>query len=100
MKIDSKNAIWFAAALYGCLFTQESEAAFSNYRMWESLGFIIAFAYSNYICTSVKLYILISVLSIGMIGYFIVEWLHRKEHKPTAINATRLIIFHSSKHTS
>ena len=61
------------AALYGTVFSDESEAAFSNYRMWESLGFIIAFAYSNYLCTSVKLYILMSVLIIGMSGYAYVE---------------------------
>ena len=66
-------------AVYGVLFSKESEAAFSNYRMWESLGFIIAFAYSTFLCTSVKLYILMSMLIIGMIGYFIVEAMQRSK---------------------
>ena len=30
-------------ALYGVLFYSQEEAAFSNYRLWESFGFIIAF---------------------------------------------------------
>lgn len=68
-------------ALYGVIFSKESEAAFSNYRMWESLGFIIAFAYSAYICTSTKLYVTISVLFLGMIGYLIVEFMTYKKSK-------------------
>lgn len=71
--------------VYGVLFPSESEAAFSNYRMWESLGFIIAFAYSTYLCTSVKLYILTSLLCVGMIGYLIVEYLHRKKKRTDAL---------------
>ena len=46
--------------------------------MWESLGFIVAFAYSSFLCTSVKLYVLLSVLVIGMIGYGIVEYKIRR----------------------
>ena len=69
------------AGLYGTLFSKESDAAFSNYRMWESLGFIIAFAYSTFLCTSVKLYVLISVLVVGMTGYCIVECIIRKSNK-------------------
>ena len=65
-------------ALVGNLFKNESEAAFSNYRLWESLGFIIAFAYSTFLCTSIKLYILTAVLLTGMIGYYTVEIVHRK----------------------
>ncbi len=30
-------------ALYGVLFESDEEAAFSNYRLWESLGFIFAY---------------------------------------------------------
>lgn len=71
----------FFSALYGVIFSKESEAAFSNYRMWESLGFIIAFAYSAYICTSTKLYVTISVLFLGMIGYLIVEFMTYKKSK-------------------
>ena len=61
------------SALYGSIFTDSSEAAFSNYRMWESLGFIIAFAYSNFLCTLIKTIVLTSVLVIGMTGFFATE---------------------------
>jgi len=64
--------------LYGTLFGNESEAAFSNYRLWESVGFVVAFAYSFYLCTAVKLYILTSVLVVAMIGYLAAELLHRR----------------------
>ena len=47
--------------------------------MWESLGFIIAFAYSFYLCTSVKLYVLTSVLVVGICGYLGVEYVHWNE---------------------
>ena len=72
------NIHLFIVALYGSLFSKESDAAFCNYRMWESIGFIIAFAYSSFLCTSVKLYVTLSGLIIGMIGYGIVEYRIRK----------------------
>ncbi len=39
------DAIWQTQinALYGVLFAKNEEAAFSNYRLWESLGFLFAF---------------------------------------------------------
>ena len=66
-------------ALYGCAFPRDSEAAFSNYRMWESLGFVIAFVYSPFICTRWKIVILMCVLVIGMTCYVIVEKDMRKQ---------------------
>ena len=61
------------SAFYGCIFKTESEAAFFNYRMWESIGFIIALAYSNFICTQVKIFIIMAVLLLGMAGYLLIE---------------------------
>ncbi|KAK3516688.1 hypothetical protein QTP70_022187 [Hemibagrus guttatus] len=78
------DAVWQTQtnALYGTLFPHHKEAAFANYRMWESLGFVIAFAYSTYICLSTKLYILIAVLLLSMLTYF---WVEYNEYKhPTA----------------
>lgn len=78
------DAIWQTQtnALYGVLFPRDKEAAFANYRMWESLGFVIAFAYSTFLCLEYKLYILLAVLVFTVITYPIVEW---NEHKnPTA----------------
>ncbi|XP_061099894.1 protein unc-93 homolog A-like [Conger conger] len=74
------DAVWQTQtnALYGVLFSQQKEAAFANYRMWESVGFVIAFAYSNFICLNTKLYVLIAVLILSMVLYGWVEW---EEHK-------------------
>ncbi|XP_078617627.1 uncharacterized protein LOC144885578 [Branchiostoma floridae x Branchiostoma japonicum] len=46
------DAVWQLEinALYGYLFRKNQEAGFSNYRLWESLGFVVAFAYSNFLC--------------------------------------------------
>ncbi|KPP58838.1 protein unc-93A-like, partial [Scleropages formosus] len=68
-------ALW---ALYGTLFPDHKEAAFANYRMWESVGYVIAFAYSNFICLYIKLYILIAVLVVSMVLYC---WVDYQEHK-------------------
>jgi len=69
------------SALYGCYFPDNQEAAFSNYRLWESLGFVVAFAYGNFICINVKLYILLAVLALGMLGYFMAEISHYRSEK-------------------
>ncbi|XP_015228303.1 PREDICTED: protein unc-93 homolog A [Cyprinodon variegatus] len=70
------DAIWQTQtnALYGVLFPRDKEAAFANYRMWESLGFVIAFAYSTFLCLEYKLYIVLAVLIVSMITYPIVEY--------------------------
>lgn len=60
-------------AFYGFIFATNEEAAFSNYRLWESIGFIIAYAYSTFICVNAKLYVLLGVLGAGMVGYLIIE---------------------------
>lgn len=71
--------------LYGVLFEKNKEAAFANYRLWESLGFVIAFGYSSFLCVNVKLYILLGVLSLAMLAYGAVEYLEaRKPARPAA----------------
>lgn len=69
------NFVSFLQALYGVLFLEHKEAAFANYRLWESVGFVIAFAYANFICIKIKLIILLIVLLTGMILYGVVEYL-------------------------
>ncbi|XP_023121316.1 protein unc-93 homolog A [Amphiprion ocellaris] len=79
------DAIWQTQtnALYGVLFPRDKEAAFANYRMWESLGFVIAFAYSTFLCLEYKLYILLAVLVLTIITYPIVEYYeHKHPTKP------------------
>jgi hypothetical protein len=72
---------WFITAFYGVIFPAEEEAAFSNYRLWESIGFIIAYAYSTFICVDAKLYVLIGVLATGMTGYLFIEVREHRQSK-------------------
>ncbi|XP_078046197.1 UNC93-like protein [Augochlora pura] len=77
------DAVWQTQVngLYGTLFRRNKEAAFSNYRLWESAGFVIAYAYSTHLCARMKLYVLLTVLIIGTMGYIVVELLHRRKQK-------------------
>ncbi|KAG7155753.1 UNC93-like protein [Homarus americanus] len=69
------DAVWQTQinALYGVIFPGESEAAFSNYRLWESLGFIIAYACSTVFCIHSKITILLVFLVLGIVGYYVIE---------------------------
>ena len=51
------DAVWQTQinGLYGTLFRRNKEAAFSNYRLWESLGFVIAYAYSTGKLTNINI---------------------------------------------
>ncbi|XP_051471235.1 protein unc-93 homolog A isoform X2 [Apus apus] len=82
----------FALGLYGVLFEKHKEAAFANYRLWESLGFVIAFGYSTKLQVYIKLYILLSVLVLSMVTYGAVEYLEarRSPGTPTATKKENL----------
>ncbi|XP_067012186.1 UNC93-like protein [Anabrus simplex] len=75
------DAVWQTQVngIYGTLFRRNKEAAFSNYRLWESAGFVIAYAYSTHLCARMKLYVMLAVLLAGSIGYCIVEILHTRK---------------------
>lgn len=75
------DAVWQTQinGLYGTLFRRNKEAAFSNYRLWESSGFVIAYAYSTHLCAKMKLYVMLSVLILGILMYVIVEILHARK---------------------
>ncbi|KAM7135076.1 protein unc-93 homolog A [Molossus nigricans] len=87
------DAVWQTQnnVLYGVLFDKSKEAAFANYRLWEALGFTIAFGYSTFLCVSSKLYVLLAVLSLAMLAYAAVECLEAKTlPRPPAVEGTRL----------
>lgn len=77
------DAVWQTQVngLYGTLFRRNKEAAFSNYRLWESVGFVIAYAYSTHLRARMKLYVCMAVLIAGVIGYVIVEILHLRKRR-------------------
>jgi hypothetical protein len=60
--------------LYGVLFVgPESAGGFSNYRLWESFGFIIAYILQTQVCINAKLWFLVITLLVGLAGYLTVE---------------------------
>lgn len=63
------------------MFRRNKEAAFSNYRLWESVGFVVAYAYSTHLSARMKLYVCFAVLVVGVIGYAIVEILQVKKQR-------------------
>ncbi|CAD7691631.1 unnamed protein product [Nyctereutes procyonoides] len=86
------DAVWQTQnnVLYGVLFEKNKEAAFANYRLWEALGFVIAFGYSTFLCVYIKLYILLGVLSLTMLAYGIVEYLEAKNQgRPVVAEQTK-----------
>jgi len=74
------DSIWATQvnALYGIIFSENKDPAFAHFKLWQSLGFVISFAYGTHLCTSIKIYVLIVVLIVGILGYCIVEYKHRQ----------------------
>ncbi|CAH2096007.1 unnamed protein product [Euphydryas editha] len=77
------DSIWLVQinAYYGILFPGREEAAFSNFRLWESVGYIIAYIISPYFRTSTKTYVLFVSMIVGVLFYFVVEYRDRKSKK-------------------
>ena len=77
------DAIWNTQlnATYGILFAIDKEAAFSNYRLWESIGFLISFILQTQVCIEVKLYVLVAVIVCGFSGYCLIEINERRNKK-------------------
>lgn len=70
------DAVWQSqtSALYGVFFTDNNEAAFSNFRLWESAGFALFYILIPRIRTRTTLIILLVFLSIGIVGYALAEY--------------------------
>jgi MFS family permease len=66
--------------LFGVLYTNNQEAAFGAYRLWQSIGFVVSFSYSDALrdILDTKLYIMLSALCISMIGYIVMELVRKK----------------------
>ncbi|XP_068225774.1 UNC93-like protein [Palaemon carinicauda] len=60
-------------SLYGVLFAGNTEAGFSNCRLWGATGFSIAFACSSVLCVHSKIIVIITILVLGVTGYLIIE---------------------------
>ena len=65
---------------------EELEAAFANFRFWQSLGFVVSFSFSvSHLLVFYKLLALIGLLVLSMLMYYILEYivkLEKKNEKP------------------
>jgi hypothetical protein len=70
------DAVWQSqtSAFYGVIFCDNSEAAFSNHRLWESAGFAFFYIITPYTRTRITLIILLVFLSVGIGGYALTEY--------------------------
>ena len=69
------------SALHGSVFVKNQEAAFSNYRLFKSIGSLVAFGYANTISTAEKIYVCLGTLIVGIIGYILCEIIHTRRYK-------------------
>ncbi|KAJ2949245.1 hypothetical protein O0L34_g6195 [Tuta absoluta] len=74
------DAVWLVQvnALSGILFPGDEEAAYSNFRLWEATGSVLAYATAPYLCIRTRLYILLGLLILGFSGYTIIELMEYK----------------------
>lgn len=61
-------------ALYAIVFPGNEDAAYSNFRLWQSLGFVVAFAYSHYLCIAAKIYVIMALLVVGVAAWMGLEF--------------------------
>ncbi|XP_064472636.1 protein unc-93 homolog A-like [Ornithodoros turicata] len=61
-------------AFYSIIFVDSRNAAFANYRLWESTGFIIMFALQSVLRFYVKVIGLMLSLLVGIVGYLVIEF--------------------------
>ncbi|KAL1437395.1 hypothetical protein MTO96_001455 [Rhipicephalus appendiculatus] len=84
------DAVWQTQvnAFYAIVFPDDEEAAFANYRLWESLGFIIAFVIQKLLPIHHKVAVLATFLVSGMLGYLAIE-IHLAVKKRKVVVVTR-----------
>ena len=88
-----------ASGIHGSFFPDSTAAAYANYILWNSLGFSIALAYDSFVCTNIKLYIIIPFLVVGCTLVYVLEGIVKREKvhasesgsvHPTLLSESRL----------
>lgn len=65
--------MFYFTASYGILFRGDEEASYSNFRVWEGVGFIAAYAYSPHLCSRSKIILMIVITCIAGVCYLLGE---------------------------
>ena len=70
------EGIWSTeiSVLYGVLFPENNEAAFSNFCLWDALGFLLFYVMMPYVRIRIELIIMLIVLSLSMCGYGVIKY--------------------------
>lgn len=64
--------------MFGMLFTESQESAFSCFRIFQTTGLIVSFVCSQTICVHTKVYAMSTCLVVALVLYGAVEYsLHR-----------------------
>ena len=74
------------------IFDENSKAAFSNYRLWQSIGSIMAFGYQSSLCFPIKVYIMLMIFGLSIAGYGTVEffqWTKRRNKNKVSSEVTK-----------
>ena len=74
------------AALYGFLFNDNAEGAFATYRAYESLGIMLGYTYNSVLCVKFKIYIMLVMFVLGLIGYIMCEISQKKYERTHGTN--------------
>lgn len=56
------------SAYYGILFRGQEEAAFSNFRLFESCGSVMTYSLSPMLCAATKIKAVFTFMMIGIVG--------------------------------
>lgn len=78
--------IWSSqiSAYYGIVFANNLEPAIANLVLWNAFGQMLLYACSHLLCVTVKIYITIAFLTLGMLGFALVEIVLMLEDFPTS----------------
>ena len=75
--------LFYISALIGSVFSSNQEPAYANLRMFQALGFTIAYVYSKFLCEYFKLYIAAGFVVGAVILQTVVEIRVKRSDKKT-----------------
>ncbi|XP_060601850.1 protein unc-93 homolog A-like isoform X2 [Ruditapes philippinarum] len=76
-------------ALHNLYFVENRDIALSSFRLLNSIGWAISFGYSNWLCSNVKMYILIGVLLTSLATVIYLDVKHRRRRKRSKHHAIK-----------
>ena len=68
------------------MFVENTEGAFSAYRFFEAIGFVLGYVYNKFICVDTKTYILMALHVIGSALYYLTEYVNKKQERKKPVS--------------